>query len=525
MDKDVENKYNLRKNALESAKQSKIEQDNNNLLQKLNSKRTSEELAREKLKNIKASREEMYEKSLFQEKLENTPFVGGIIKGISSAFDKSVNRVFKTTADLAEENLYGINHGTTKKFREKIKDIKSNTFNSKPEEVSNHQDGRKEGTLYDQKLDKKEEKESEQKESQTKSLATIAATLTGLFKDGFKLDKSTMKEFEENNEELKEGLDNVADKSSENTSGILGRVNDLIDKSGLGNTKAGKAVKGVLTKTQDTINTTKGVLGKIKGTKLGQKVINSKVGAITAGIGGTAKNIFKGSFKSFKKGGFKGLSKHISRAVKKGSKSIVAKTAAKNKGLISKFTNLLKKFLDLVFKNPKFAKATGKSAVTTIVKGITQHIPKIIGKVVGKIASCIAFLSTGVGALVKFGVGFANGAKNVRKTLGIGNDMKPTAAMIGICSLAAGLDLVLSEIPTLIAKLLGYKNFAQWLYNMIGSKAEKEAIEQYKKYCAMKATIYGIKDPEGLIAYQNRDGLDKAGRLTLNILTLGLTKS
>ena len=525
MDKDVENKYNLRKNALESAKQSKIEQDNNDLLQKLNSKRTSEELAREKLKNIKASREEMYEKSLFQEKLENTPFVGGIIKGISSAFDKSVNRVFKTTADLAEENLYGIHHGTTKKFREKIKDIKSNTFNSKPEEVSNHQDGRKEGTLYDQKLDKKEEKESEQKESQTKSLATIAATLTGLFKDGFKLDKSTMKEFEENNEELKEGLDNVADKSSENTSGILGRVNDLIDKSGLGNTKAGKAVKGVLTKTQDTINTTKGVLGKIKGTKLGQKVINSKVGAITAGIGGTAKNIFKGSFKSFKKGGFKGLSKHISRAVKKGSKSIVAKTAAKNKGLISKFTNLLKKFLDLVFKNPKFAKATGKSAISTIVKGITQHIPKIIGKVVGKIASCIAFLSTGVGALVKFGVGFANGAKNVRKTLGIGNDMKPTAAMIGICSLAAGLDLVLSEIPTLIAKLLGYKNFAQWLYSMMGSKAEKEAIEQYKKYCAMKATIYGIKDPEGLIAYQNRDGLDKAGRLTLNVLTLGLTKS
>lgn len=676
MDKDVENKYNLRKNALEIAKQNKIDRDNNEIFKKLDSKRSGEELAREKLKNIRASREEMYEKSLVQEKLENTPFVGGIVKGISSAFDKSINRVFKTTADLAEENLYGIHHGTTEKVREKteevlnkgkktakkyqdsvkekgvtqtLKDIKSDVSNSKagqavneyskkaiskmksllgsmgnikvgkvtlaekvnqikdsdllnklkntkttyekaqlliqyggseledfkgklrdfsdsikdkrpnivnrivkkinrskpeettstdttiakeskkvkskPEEGSNHPDGRKEGTLYDQKLDKKEEKESEQKESQTKSLATIAATLTGLFKNGFKLDKSTMKEFEENNEELKEGLDNVADKSSGNTSGILGKVNDLIDKTGLGNTKAGKAVKGVLTKTQDTINTTKGVLGKIKGTKLGQKVINSKVGVISAGIGGTANDIFKGSFKSFKKGGFKGLSKHISRAVKKGSKSIVAKTAVKNKGLISKFTNLLKKFLDLVFKNPKFAKATGKTAVSTIVKGITQHIPKIIGKVVGKIASCIAFLSTGVGALVKFGVGFANGAKNVRKTLGIGNDMKPTAAMIGICSLAAGLDLVLSEIPTLIAKLLGYKNFAQWLYSMIGSKAEKEAIEQYKKYCAMKATIYGIRNPEGLIAYQNRDGLDKAGRLTLNILTLGLTKS
>ena len=627
MGKDVENRYNLRKKALDIAKNNKIEQDNNDLLQKLNNKRTGEELAKEKLRNIIASREEMYEKSLVQEKLENTPFVGRVVKGMSSVFDNSVNRVFKTAADLAEENLYGIHHGTNKNvrkntdyiidkagqtvneyskkaiskmktllgpvanikvgkvtlaekvnqikdsdllnklknaktpyektqvliqyggseledfkgklrdFADSIKDKRLNIVNQttkksdifKVDEFSNHPGGRKEGTLYDQKLDKKEEKESEQKESQTKSLATIAATLTGLFKNGFKLDKSTMKEFEENNEELKEGLDNVAEKSSGNTSGILGKVNDLIDKTGLGNTKTGKAIKSVLTKTQDTLNTTKGVLGKIKGTKLGQKVLNSKVGAIAAGIGGTAKNIFKGSFKSLKGGGIKGLTKHISRAIKKGGKSIaaknVAKNAAKHKGLISKFTNLLKKFLDLVFKNPKFAKATGKTAISTIVKGITQHIPKIIGKVVGKVASCIAFLSTGVGALVKFGIGFANGARNVRKTLGIGNDMKPTAAMIGICSLAAGLDLVLSEIPTLIAKLLGYKNFAQWLYSMIGSKAEKEAIERYKKYCAMKATIYGIRDPEGLITYQNRDGLDKAGRLTLNILTLGLTKS
>ena len=535
MGKDVENRYNLRKNALEIAKQNKIDRDNNEIFKKLDSKRTGEELAREKLKNIKASKEEMYEKSLIQEKLENTPFIGRIVKGISYAFDKSVNKLFKTTADLAEENLYGVHHGVNENVREKTNNIisrgrkttkkYSDSIKSNVKEFSNHPDGRKEGTLYDQKLDKKEEKESEQKESQTKSLATIAATLTGLFKNGFKLDKSTMKEFEENNEELKEGLDNVAEKSSGNTSGILGKVNDLIDKTGLGNTKTGKAIKSVLTKTQDTLNTTKGVLGKIKGTKLGQKVLNSKVGAITAGIGGTAKNIFKGSFKSLKGGGIKGLTNHISRAVKTGSKSVVAKNVVKNKGLISKFTNLLKKFLDLVFKNPKFAKATGKTAISTIVKGITQHIPKIIGKVVGKVASCIAFLSTGVGALVKFGVGFANGARNVRKTLGIGNDMKPTAAMIGICSLAAGLDLVLSEIPTLIAKLLGYKNFAQWLYSMIGSKAEKEAIERYKKYCAMKATIYGIRDPEGLIAYQNRDGLDKAGRLTLNILTLGLTKS
>lgn len=535
MGKDVENRYNLRKNALEISKQNKIDRDNNEIFKKLDSKRTGEELAREKFKNIKASKEEMYEKSLIQEKLENTPFIGRIVKGISYAFDKSVNKLFKTTADLAEENLYGVHHGVNENVREKTNNIisrgrkttkkYSDSIKSNVKEFSNHPDGRKEGTLYDQKLDKKEEKESEQKESQTKSLATIAATLTGLFKNGFKLDKSTMKEFEENNEELKEGLDNVAEKSSGNTSGILGKVNDLIDKTGLGNTKTGKAIKSVLTKTQDTLNTTKGVLGKIKGTKLGQKVLNSKVGAITAGIGGTAKNIFKGSFKSLKGGGIKGLTNHISRAVKTGSKSVVAKNVVKNKGLISKFTNLLKKFLDLVFKNPKFAKATGKTAISTIVKGITQHIPKIIGKVVGKVASCIAFLSTGVGALVKFGVGFANGARNVRKTLGIGNDMKPTAAMIGICSLAAGLDLVLSEIPTLIAKLLGYKNFAQWLYSMIGSKAEKEAIERYKKYCAMKATIYGIRDPEGLIAYQNRDGLDKAGRLTLNILTLGLTKS
>lgn len=411
--------------------------------------------------------------------------------------------------------------------------------NNKQNTIIN-QENRKEGTLQDQKLDKKEEKESEQKESQTKSLATIAATLTGLFKNGFKLDKSTMKEFEENNEELKgelkegkeelkEGLDNVASTSSDENSGLLGKVNDLIDNTGLGNTKAGKAVKDVLTKTQNTINTGKDILDKAKTSKLGQKVINSKVGAIAAGIGTTAKGMFKGSFKALKHGGLKGLATHTKRAFSKGiGKNLVknaAKSSAKNKTLIGKFINVLKKFFDLIFKNPKFAKATGKSAVTTIIKNITKHIPSIIGKIAGKITSAIAFLSTGVGALVKFGVGFANGARNVRKTLGLGNDMKPTAAMVGICSLAAGLDLVLSEIPTLIAKLAGFKNFAQWLYNMIGSKAEKEALDRYKKYCSMKAAIYGVKDADGLIQYQNRDILDKAGRSLLKVVTFGLAKS
>lgn len=773
MDKDVENKYKLRRSALESAKKAQIEQKNNELYENLTNKKEGEELAKERLKNIKRSKEEMYEKSLIQEKLEDIPGIGRAFKWMSNITNKTVNTPMKGVADFLEEELYGVHHGTTDKIRSKseevynkgkekakkykksikdkgvtqtLKDIKDEALNSKvgktvtdtmrtvkdtvkdekdklsntfkeeglkttvkeagkdlsnfgkktkdkikksktvnklktvvdeekakakeqldelkskesvqkvlnskvgktvteyskkaisktksllgstmaniksgkttlAEKVSQIKDSdllnklknaktpyekaqllidyggaeledykgqlrdyinsikdkkpniinrvvnkihkpkdtettdsskenlakessnnkqntfvnsenRKEGTLQDQKLDKKEEKESEQKESQTKSLATIAATLTGLFKNGFKLDKSTMQEFEENNEELKDGLDNVASKSSSATSGLLGKVNNLIDSSGLGNTKAGRAVKNVLTKTQDTINNGKGVFGKVKGSKLGQKVINSKIGAITAGIGTTAKGIFKGSFKALRYGGVKGLATHTKRAFSKGiGKNLVknaAKNSAKNKTLIGKFINVLKKFFDLIFKNPKFAKVTGKSAVATIIKNITKHIPSIIGKIAGKITSAIAFLSTGVGALVKFGVGFANGARNVRKTLGLGNDMKPTAAMVGICSLAAGLDLVLSEIPTLIAKLAGFKNFAQWLYNMIGSKAEKEALDRYRKYCSMKAAIYGIKDADGLIQYQNRDLLDNAGRSVLKVLTFGLAKS
>ena len=753
MDKDVENKYKLRKNAIESVKKAQIEQKNNELYENLSNKKEGEELAKKRLQNIKRAREEIYEKSLIQEKLEDIPGIGRVFKWMSNITNKTVNTPVKGVADFLEEELYGVHHGTTDKIRTKseevvnkgkekakkykdsikdkgvtqtLKDIKDEALNSKigktvtdtmrtvkdtvkdekdklsntfkedglkttvkeagkdlfnfgkktkdkikkskigktvtdtikdekdklsktdkpitdfskktisktknllgptisniksgkttlaekvskikdtdlliklknaktqheeaqllidyggseledykgqlrdyinsikdkkpniinrvvnkirkpkddeektilskdnlakesKDNVINNPENRKEGTLQDQKLDKKEEKESEQKESQTKSLATIAATLTGLFKNGFKLDKSTMKEFEENNEELKDGLDNVASKSSSATSGLLGKVNNLIDSSGLGNTKAGKAVKDVLTKTQDTITKGKGVLGKVKGSKLGQKVVNSKIGAITAGIGTSAKGIFKGSFRALKYGGVKGLATHTKRAISKGiGKSLTrnaAKSSAKNKTLIGKFINVLKKFFDLIFKNPKFAKATGKSAVTTIIKNITKHIPSIIGKIAGKITSAIAFLSTGVGALVKFGVGFANGARNVRKTLGLGNDMKPTASMVGICSLAAGLDLVLSEIPTLIAKLAGFKNFAQWLYNMIGSKAEKEALDRYKKYCSMKAAIYGIKDVDGLISYQNRDLLDNAGRSVLKVVTFSLAKS
>ena len=657
MDKDVENKYKLRRSALESAKKMQIEQKNNELYENLSNKKEGEELAKERLQNIKRSREEMYEKSLIQEKLEEMPGIGRVFKWMSNITNKTVNAPIKNAADILEEELYGVHHGTTDKIRTKteeafnkgkekakkykdevvnsrvgktvtnfskkaisntksllgstianiksgrttlaekvsqikdsdllnklknaktpyekaqllidyggseledykgklrdyinsIKDKKPNIINRVVNKIHKFKDedkidsskdnlakeskdnifnNRKEGTLQDQKLDKKEEIESEQKESQTKSLATIAATLTGLFKNGFKLDKSTMKEFEENNEELKDGLDNVASKSSGATSGLLGKVNNLIDSSGLGNTKAGRAVKDVLTKTQNTINNGKGVFGKVKGSKLGQKVINSKIGAITAGIGTTAKGIFKGSFRALKHGGVKGLVTHTKRAFSKGiGKSLtrnVAKNSVKHKTLIGKFINVLKKFFDLIFKNPKFAKVTGKSAVATIIKNITKHIPSIIGKIAGKITTAIAFLSTGVGALVKFGVGFANGARNVRKTLGLGNDMKPTASMVGICSLAAGLDLVLSEIPTLIAKLAGFKNFAQWLYNMIGSKAEKEALDRYRKYCSMKAAIYGIKDADGLIQYQNRDLLDNAGRSVLKVLTFGLAKS
>ena len=657
MDKDVENKYKLRRSALETAKKIQIEQKNNELYENLSNKKEGEELAKERLQNIKRAREEMYEKSLIQEKLEEMPGIGRVFKWMSNITNKTVNAPIKNAADILEEELYGVHHGTTDKIRTKseevfnkgkekakkykdevvnsrvgktvtnfskkaisntksllgstianiksgrttlaekvsqikdsdllnklknaktpyekaqllidyggseledykgklrdyinsIKDKKPNIINRVVNKIHKFKDedkidsskdnlakeskdnifnNRKEGTLQDQKLDKKEEIESEQKESQTKSLATIAATLTGLFKNGFKLDKSTMKEFEENNEELKDGLDNVASKSSGATSGLLGKVNNLIDSSGLGNTKAGRAVKDVLTKTQNTINNGKGVFGKVKGSKLGQKVINSKIGAITAGIGTTAKGIFKGSFRALKHGGVKGLVTHTKRAFSKGiGKSLtrnVAKNSVKHKTLIGKFINVLKKFFDLIFKNPKFAKVTGKSAVATIIKNITKHIPSIIGKIAGKITTAIAFLSTGVGALVKFGVGFANGARNVRKTLGLGNDMKPTASMVGICSLAAGLDLVLSEIPTLIAKLAGFKNFAQWLYNMIGSKAEKEALDRYRKYCSMKAAIYGIKDADGLIQYQNRDLLDNAGRSVLKVLTFGLAKS
>lgn len=440
-------------------------------------------------------------------------------------------KIFKAAAENTE-NIKTKSVGMAKEFySDKIKSHFDQNFTNEID--------RKEGSIKDQKLDAKEAEEAEQKRSQTKSLGTIAATLTAFFKDGFKLNKDDMKKFDENSKELKESVDNAAEKSDEKNGGILGKVNDLIDKTGLGDTKGGQAVKSALNKAQGYIDTSKNVVGKLSNSKIGKMIAHSKVGTIVTGIGGGVTGIFKnGALKSFTKGGVKGFYKHATRSLKKGAikafgknatkstAKTVAKGALKNKGIIGKFIGLLEKFFGLVFKNPKFGKACGKSTVSFIIKSIKANIPKILGKIMGKVVSAISFLSSGVGALIKFGVGFINGTKNVRKSLGLGNDMRPTIAMTSICALATGLDLVLSGIPTLIAKMVGYKNFAQFIYDKIGSKEEKAAIERYRKFCAMKALIYGIKESvDGFIQFQNRDVLDKAGRVGLQILTLGLAKS
>ena len=100
------------------------------------------------------------------------------------------------------------------------------------------------------------------------------------------------------------------------------------------------------------------------------------------------------------------------------------------------------------------------------------------------------------------------------------------------------LDGVLLGIPGTICKAMGFRNAEEWFYSMVGKTAEKEALGRYAKYNSMRATIFGIDDPQNLIAYENRNlekggnffdnlgsGAKRLGRAIANVATLGMAKN
>ncbi len=497
--------------------------------------------------------------TLMNDKAETNKFISKMFsaKKLTEEQVKEIYNTFETEGAKAGFELLGNNiKSNSSKLGNKLKNIPIvskiiSKFDRRKDETSElvkatkgdtDGDGIKEGTIIDQKKEKKDEEEREQKESQTKSLSTIASMLTSFFTNGLKLDKDTMKDLDESNKEMAESISESTSAAADTANGgFIDKLNGFIDKTGLGDTKVGKNIKSGLTKVGGALGTGKKIFKNTVGkTKLGKKIL-TKGSAVTGILGTSFKSIktsfAKGGIKGVFKAGFKGTGKLVRTGVKSTIKGVGKATGGllkgTAKGIGKAHTGILKRFLDIfgksaekIAKNPKIANGASKGIFGKAKDFIMKGVTKIAAKVAPKLTASITSMSSVVGPVVAFLGGFTVGLTSVKKTLMLGKDMKPTATMRIICAIASGLDALLFGIPTLIAQLVfKYKNFAQWLYEKVGSKAEKEALERYKRYCSMKSVIYGIADSNNLINYENRNVVNKVGRKALNILTLGLTKT
>lgn len=411
---------------------------------------------------------------------------------------------------------------------------------------------RQEGTLEDQKLDKEE---AEQKENQKKHLSFLEkiSQIPALLSGGIKLDKETMKNIDESN---MNAAATMAEASSGEREGIMGKIDGLLNQFGLGDSKLGRAVKKIPGGKSILSRVGQGVAGVIGGE--GAKKALAKGGL--RGLGkNLSRNIAKNGLKSFSKNAAKGiaggalkgsvklagkgtvgLAKLAGRgavgSVKLVGKGLIGGTRLAGKGALSAtkglskavgkgnsmFFQLFDKFIEAILK--KFP--GGKFIIKGIVEPIKKGITKLIGNLASKLAMSTATIGSIVAAVAMFGAGVAKGAATAKKDLNLGKDMKPTASMRLICGLATGFNSVLFGIPDIIAKtIFKYKSFAQWMYEKFGNKAEKASIERYHKYCAMKAKIYGIDNFQNLIDYENRNVLDKVKQIGIQFLTLGLAKN
>lgn len=397
---------------------------------------------------------------------------------------------------------------------------------------------RRQGTKEDQKLDKEEEEKKENEKKHLNFLEKIATALPFLSKNGIKLDKETTDKLDESNQKAAETMGDAArDAAASGSGGILDKVSGLIDKTGLGDTGPGQAVKEALGKAQGGINFLKKIPGVNKLTSIAsgglKKVATGTLSAV-GGVGaGIAKGFAKGGIKGAIGGAVKGTAGLAGKAIGgtvKGAASLTGKVvggsvkgAGKFVGNAHKgFFNLLNKAIQGIIKKFPGGKTLIEKMLPNLMKGIAKQFPKLTAQ----ISAASASMATVLAAVAAFAAGMAKGAATCKKDLHLGKDIKPTASMRLICSIASGFNALLFGIPDIIAKtIFKYESFAQWMYDKFGSAAEKEAINRYHKYCALKSKVYGISDFNKLIAYENHNVADKAGRAVLHVLTFGIAKS
>ena len=367
------------------------------------------------------------------------------------------------------------------------------------------EDGIEGNSASEQREAKAKAKEEKERANENKMrfglLSTLVSTITGWKKNGFKLDDETTDKMQDAiSEGAKEG-------SSE---GWSGKISKFMDNTGLSKTKLGKGI-------QFAVNKGGSIVRHITGNRtitsfLGKSKIGSTVLGAVSKFGGTAV----------------------------GGSSIVSGAAAAAAGGGGALGGLIK-ILQKILSTPKILAKLGKTGVKSVISGIKTGAKRVLTKIFPKLATLNGMATNMIGWAALGATAFTNfikGMSRAKTTFNIGRGLRPTNGMRTACGLAAMFDGLLLGIPGIICKAMGFRNAEEWFYSLVGKDAEKEALGRYAKYNNMRATIFGIDDPQNLIAYENRNleqggnffdnlgsGAKRLGRSIANLATFGIAKN
>lgn len=363
--------------------------------------------------------------------------------------------------------------------------------------------------------DKEKKKQTEQMEVMAENLKLMGEFAKKATKDGLDLSKDTMKGIDDSNKEAAETM-------SDSVGGEGGVISKLLNKITGG--KFDKA-KGALS-TASKMAGKPGLLGKL-GSGAG-KILSfgaSAGGVVTGAVGALKGNIMK-----------QGLKEGLKTSAKAATKSIASGAAkASGKGIIGSAKGAIGKILDAVLSKIG-AKGAISTMMNTIKKKIISMLPKFVTKLGAKLVALGPLAATGIGMAVMAAAGFAKGCTKAKDYFRVGKGSKITTGMRMAAGLADALDSALLGIPGLIATLCGFGNTALWFYDIAGGDAEKAALMRYKKYNTKRAMIFGVDDPDALVAYENRSqgegfggslktGLNRGLRAAGSLLTFGLMQN
>lgn len=348
-------------------------------------------------------------------------------------------------------------------------------------------------TAEEMQLNKVEKAKLKEEKKKTDILQKIYGFMNKITKDGIGLDKKTMEGIDESNV-------NAAERSGGGSDGgFSGDSGELKSK--------------LLKKGMDYIGGKKFKNSMIGKTKFGRFLRKTRV---MAGRSGIIKN---GVFNSG------------------AAKSVISKGVATKAGTIAAGAGGgIKRIIDFVCKIPKIAKTAGSSILNNIKTQLVKFIARFAPRLAARISAASAAAATLYGILALIVAGFVKGIADAKNIFKIGHGMKLTAGMRICAGLAEAFNAALMGIPNIMASLLGKPNVAMWFYELIGSKVEKMQLEIYREYNKRRAVIFGIKDPDALVAFENRNnndnigtkalsGLKRLGNNAISALTLGFANN